>query len=1313
MQLIYAPRGENAGRLTFPVGPMGEIPGRPIVAALEMLLSRYRLLAAPTKDRLPGILKRSRDYQARVSNTLSGQVLDALYEMLRGFQAADNYASGELLKEVLAHDPDKVYQGLLTVLMRSVFLLYAEDQSLMPDSDLYNRNYSVHGLYQRLRNDYEQHPDTMENRYGAWAQLLVLFRLVYSGNRHNLCRMPPRDGHLFNPNRYPFLEGRRESDEFDPAQPLELPLVPDGTIFRVLEKLLVLDGERLSYRTLDVEQIGSVYETMIGFGLETATGPTIALRPGKSHGAPVPISLTELLETKADKRSAFIKDQTDYKLTANMNRAVKAAESIEDLLASLENRIARSATPGAVPAGTMLLVPTDERRRSGSHYTPRSLTEPIVRTTLEPIFDQMGESPLPTQILDLKICDPAMGSGAFLVEACRQLAEKLVESWAVHGIKPYIPPDEDELLHARRLVAQRCLYGVDKNPMAVDLAKLSLWLTTLAKDHPFTFVDHSLRCGDSLVGLTRKQIASFHWDTSKKDTINRLGLQDKQGSEIEARIKRAGEYRKAILEAGDDMLPTMKQQKLKLADDSLNLIRVIGDACLGAFFSETKKATRTERCDELFAALAGYLEDKMRFDLRKTIARSASSLHERKHRVTTFHWEVEFPEVFARENVGFDAFVGNPPFVGGARIWPLLGEGYPDWLREIHEKSNGKAVDLVAHFFRRTYSLLRVSGCFGLVATNSIAQGDSREAGLAYICRHNGHIYQATRRLKWPGQAAVIVSVIHVRKSVPASAVHLNGKQVAQLNSYLFNSETEFNPVKLAANKSKCFQGACVLGMGFTFDDTDTTGAASTIDEMEQLIAANPLNAERIFPYIGGKQINTEPQQKYHRYVIDFGDMSLEEAERYPDLLQIIRTRVKPSRDKMGGYGVAERRREAWWQFGTATPALNRAKANLDRVIAIARISNAFAPTLLSADIVFNEKTLVFPFREYAAFANVQCRVHETWARFFGSTLKDDFQYTPGDCFETYPLPDSFQSDRDCENAGRDYYEHRAKLLVKYQEGLTQTYNRFHSPTERDDGIAKLRELHEEMDQAVLRAYDWDDLADRATCEFLLDYEEEEDEESETGRASRRRKPYRYRWPDEFRDEVLARLLELNATRAEEERRQGLAAEAETTAKKKKSKAKKKTTPKKPRTKKTESDTPLLVDPAVEERNCLVYLLAAWNKRVSQRLLGQAAILMLSDDLRTGLLNPKKAKAKPERRIISGLDFVLAELEDEQSIVLDNSGVQQMISAGSNASAYGQPNKQDAKRIAEVMQYVKQRVEQDAVQETGSEIDAEHLIPVG
>jgi hypothetical protein len=430
LRLIYAPRGENAGNITFPVEFLCDMAGRPAVSALDLLLNQSRLLIGPPESRLPALLRRSREYQARVSGELAQQVIDAAFELLRGLQAADGRTKGTLLKDVLAKSPGSVYEGLLTVLMRCVFLLYAEDRGMMPGGSLYQQNYSVHGLYERLRADHENYKDTMFGRYGAWAQLLALFRAVHAGCKNPALRMPARAGHLFDPDRFPFLEGRVSAAA--PAGPI--PYIPDGTIFAILNKLLMLDGERLSYRTLDVEQIGSVYEVMMGFGIGIAAGQSIAIRPKKSHGAPVPVDLDDLLAQSGAARARWLKAKTDQELSDKPGAALKAAKTVDDLLAALEQgkKIQRSATPSPVPKGAMLLVPSDERRRSGSNYTPRSLTEPVVRKTLEPILQRLGNEVTPDQVLELKVCDPAMGSGAFLVEACRQLAEVLVRAWHRH-----------------------------------------------------------------------------------------------------------------------------------------------------------------------------------------------------------------------------------------------------------------------------------------------------------------------------------------------------------------------------------------------------------------------------------------------------------------------------------------------------------------------------------------------------------------------------------------------------------------------------------------------------------------------------------------------------------------------------------------------------------------------------------------------------------------------------------------------------------------------------------------------------------------
>ena len=1138
LRLVYYPRGESPGYITFPVPAMTEVAGRPIFAALHMLLCADRMFALPDKQRLPALLAESRKYQNIVSTELAQQVLAALYELLRGFQAADDQSKGEWLREVLARDPDQVYAGLLTVLLRLVFLLYAEDCGLMSDDEVYVKYYSVAGLFERLRADAGRYPDTMDQRYGAWAQLLALFRLVHDGGGHGKFRLPARHGYLFNPDRYPFLEGRPHGSQRQPGERVTPPLVPDGVLFRVLQNLLVLDGERISYRSLDVEQIGSVYETIMGFRLEKAAGRSIAIKPARAHGAPVTVNLEELLTVPAKDRGKWLREKSDQAVTGAALNALKAADTPEALAAALDRKIARKVTPNIVPVGSMVFQPSDERRRSGSHYTPRSLTEPIVRKTLEPVLRQLGERPRPEQILGLKVCDPAMGSGAFLVEACRQLGDALVAAWHAHNCLPSIPPDEDEVLHARRLVAQRCLYGVDKNPMAVDLAKLSLWLATLARDHPFTFLDHALRCGDSLVGLTRQQIADFHWKRAPQRVF---------GQEvIEQRIQAATRVRQEILEAGDEVPFLLKQQKLALADESLALVRLAGNLAVAAFFAADNDRKRQTRRDDFLHQLNEYLRTGNPA-LRPTAAEKALLAGEKG--ITPFPWEIEFPEVFGRENPGFDCIVGNPPFAGHVTIVQAHPPAYTDFLRTIFTDTAGKS-DQVAFFFRRAFDLLRSGGTFGLLATNTIAQGDTRFTGLRWICTHGGTIYAARRRYKWPGQAAVIVSVVHVAKqsrdrqgAAFAPPCDLDGKPVPQITAYLFHAGGHDNPAILRANAGKSFIGSYVLGMGFTFDDTDKDGVANPIARMHELIAKDPRNAERIFPYIGGEEVNDSPTQAHHRYVINFGEMTEEEARRgWPDLMRIVEEKVKPERLRSKAKSMSShgKRAEVWWQHYHHAKELAAAIRGLERVLVISRVGQQGAFTFLPAGLVYSEQLVVFALPSYAAFCALQSRVHEVWARFFASSLEDRLRYTPSDCFETFPFPEGFEVHPRLEAAGREYYEFRAALMVRNNEGLTKTYNRFHDPNERSADILQLRQLHAAMDRAVLDAYGWTDL--KPTCAFLLDYEEEEEEEN-SGRQ--RKKPWRYRWPDDFRDEVLARLLALNKQRAEQEALAGVTAAKE------------------------------------------------------------------------------------------------------------------------------------------------------------------------
>jgi hypothetical protein len=320
--------------------------------------------------------------------------------------------------------------------------------------------------------------------------------------------------------------------------------------------------------------------------------------------------------------------------------------------------------------------------------------------------------------------------------------------------------------------------------------------------------------------------------------------------------------------------------------------------------------------------------------------------------------------------------------------------------------------------------------------------------------------------------------------------------------------------------------------MGFTFDDA--AEAATPLAEMRRLVARDPRNGERIFPYLGGEELNTSPTHAHRRYVIDFAQRTEEEARAWPDLLAIVEARVRPQRARLADNADGRRRKRCWWQWGRYTPALFEALRGLDRVLVTARVSKHAAFALVPARQVFSEQLVVFALPWPCALAVLQSRVHEVWARSFASSLEERLRYTPSDCFETFPFPAGWRGDARLAEVGEAYQRRRAALLVERGEGLTALYNRFHDPGEREAGVLELRELHAAMDRAVLDAYGWADLA--PGCEFLLEYEDEEGGAPGGGRKNRngkkRSRPWCFRWPDAVRHEVLGRLLRLNAARA-------------------------------------------------------------------------------------------------------------------------------------------------------------------------------------
>ncbi|MFO0590343.1 MAG: DNA methyltransferase [Polyangiaceae bacterium] len=1128
MRLVYAPHGESSGWLAFRTADMAQVSGRCLFDAFVMLLSRERWFGVAADQQLPSILAQSRKHNADVTTDLASQVFEALEALLAGFSAADERDGTGTLRALVERGDDHLYAGLLTVLLRLVFLLYCEDRGLLPmEHPLFAENYSILGLEAALQSDHGRYPDTMHRRFGAYPRLVALYRAVFLGVSHGDLVIPARRGDLFNPNTFPFLEGwgpegSAPVQEAEARAAVRLPSVDDLTIHTVLQKLLYLGGQRLSYKALDVEQIGSVYEALMGFAVKRLEGGAVRIRLGSKRGAArVWVEAEALLAVAANQRERWLCDELgfDKNVAAKIAEAASGAKSANDALTAMEPIAGRD--PQRAKGGSLVIQPGPERRRTSSHYTPRTLTEPIVERTLEPLIKAMGEAPSSESLLRLVVCDPAVGSGAFLVAACRYLADKVVAAWTREGQTAKIASaHEDVVNHARRLVAQRCLYGVDKNTYAVQLARLSLWLVTMARTEPFTFVDHAIRHGDSLVGLGFEQIRAFDWKVKPQTELPAQLLKEA--------LDEAVGIRKQILELAGDGTYLGQREKERLlgdAEDALERVRLVGDLVVGAFFSgknekerEAERKTRLDKVEQWIAA-------EKRHDWAK-----AEEIHaelegmqaELRKEQVPFHWMVEFPEVFYAERPDpldgdrvngaafVDAFVGNPPFAAKNAIVADGGREYVPWLLTNYEDTHGNA-DISAYFFRRAGELIGNHGAIGFVATNTISQGDTRTAGLAALIRtRQMEIYRADRDIRWAGDAAVMVSCVMLVRGSPANGIskRLDGTIVKDIDSRLRPNKERQEAQPLSTMASLFFMGSKIYGAGFFLAK----------EEGERLLR-NPAYMEVILPSIGGEDINTDPRQMPPDLVISFGQKTLDEASLWPDALAIVRDRVKPERDKANDQTAdGAHRKKYWWQYAQPRPDLYRAISSATRCLVTARVSKHLVFSFQPTDRVFNEKLYVFALDRSTHFSVLQSRVHSSWTWLLSSTLKTDLNYSASDCFETFPFPepDPRAVIPTLESIGERLYEARASYMIATDQGLTKTYNALKNPDCDDTRILELRSLHEQMDRAVLDAYGWSDIPVPPYCPLT-------DEDKAALQT--------------FEDEVIDRLFALNAERAAAEKK--------------------------------------------------------------------------------------------------------------------------------------------------------------------------------
>ncbi|WP_225448299.1 DNA methyltransferase [Streptacidiphilus sp. P02-A3a] len=1069
-----------------------------LLRAFASLLGAH-CAAMPAKDRegrdsdaLAALFTRTADDTTAVTKTLGKQVRAAVELLVAELSRLDREAGGTVLAGVA---PRTVYRAALTVMMRIVFLLYAEEQGLLPAGDeLYADSYSVTKLYDRLDQD---DADIADRWKAAWPTLLATFRAVHGGASHPDMWIPAYGGSLFDPKRFAWLERLK---------------VTDRVVFAMLDALIklkrttpagkVTSTERLSYKGLDVEQVGHVYEGL----LEHSAILLEETRLGLKGKAGVDAKLTDLeawneagrLQAEVTTLAGMTATQFTKALAisptgGDIGKLDAACDNDADLAARVRPffgllRSDLRDEPIVHPAGTVIVTQVGDRRDSGTHYTPRALAEEIVLHTLDPLCFSPGSPdgiPRPadgtqplewrvrpaSELLALKVLDPAMGSGAFLVSACRYLSERVVEAWERDGIPDAIASrlgeqreDRDALLlEARRMVADRCLYGVDVDEMAVELAKLSLWLVTLAKGRPFNFVDHALRCGDSLIGcLTADQIEAFHLSPSEGFRLNaRLsGEIDKLTGPL---LSRAAKLRRDIEEheVSDIRDARAKAAKLAEAEALTGQLRLVADAVVAA-----KLSTATTRSNDAYSdrltSIADLVERALRGDNAAEV--EARSIIDdwllgpigspRTSPLRPLHWPLEFPEIISESSRGgrrFDAVMGNPPFSGGVQTSARIGKDGLNYIGQVIARGNGSGgrADLCTYFLLRNMELAPL-GREGIIATNSIAQTDSREVGLDRMDSQGLKIGRAVKSMAWPGEAGVHVSLLWVGRIGCGEKYNLDGYPVRGISpSLTVPSRVIGASRKLAESIGQASVGCQVTGAGFILDEID----------FRRLVAKDPRNSARILPFLNSDEINNRPDMTAVRWVIDFGVMSLEEAQGFPDLLAQVEADVRPDRP-------------AWWRFHRPRPELRTSISRHSRILVIGLHSKYGLPVIVSNGQVFSHALCVFYTSDVVAMLAVLTSTwnFNWWTVKGESTIKGDPRYTPSDGFDTFPKPELTARIR-AAGEELDTYRRHVQLTRSPQLGMTDLYNEVHNPANVDADIQRLREIHVEIDEAVSESY--------------------------------------------------------------------------------------------------------------------------------------------------------------------------------------------------------------------------------------------------
>ena len=759
---------------------------------------------------LDHVLGESQRYTVGVSDDLKNRVYDALRLLIGGFLDFPHNPFDR------ANPPlDEIHTSCLILLYRILFILYAESRDLLP---LDNRDYAMQYSLDHLATDIHGKLDgSIDFAPGAnlyWTGLRQLFTLINEGWKDHI---PQYNGGLFNPQQHPFLEDYG---------------IGDDALAQVIERLTrTEEGERITYRDLDVRHLGAIYEGLLEYQ------PRIA-------------------------------DQ-DLVIVSNRGRETVEPKS------SPNQEI-------AYPEGEVyLLTDNDERKATGSYYTPDYIVRYIVQNTLGPLC----EGKTVDKILSLKILDPATGSGHFLIGVVDYLAEELV----THPDAAFMTEtasDETELAYWRRRVVESCVYGVDLNPMAVELAKLSLWLHTVAKGEPLSFLDHHIRCGNSLIGAKIENLSNLPPPPGQKKS--RRKTRESQTEEFVMafpftdRVATAiGHY--LLIEETESRTADQihaKEHQLDIAQQMLRFHKGVANLWTSVYFENNVSRTAYHRAlNALRSRDSDALEDLLSYRRAQEVAKEKRF----------FHWEIEFPEVFRdkygreKDNPGFDAVVGNPPYIRQEE----LGDRKP--FLETYQTYSSFA-DLYVYFIEQAHELVRKHGRFGMITSNKFMRANYGRGLRLYLLTNTAlnEIVDFGELPVFEDAAAMTAILLAQRESVDAQAFRFTQMQTLDFDSL----EAEINRIGKQLNQE-------ALGENWTLVPADeirilnkirensttltrycegeirrgvTTGfnEAFIIDAETRnyLIDEDPRSAEIIKPCVAGDDIRKYEIQFRERYLI-------------------------------------------------------------------------------------------------------------------------------------------------------------------------------------------------------------------------------------------------------------------------------------------------------------------------------------------------------------------------------------------------------------------------------------------------------------